>query len=76
LIAARSAAGNRRSGGAGRKGVLGEGNSRPALAFAAAIFRFSQDKKHDILFTIFDFWYNIVIEEKNITHTLILLPRY
>jgi len=28
----------RRSGGAGRKGVLGGGNSRPALAFAAAIF--------------------------------------
>jgi hypothetical protein len=28
-----------RSGGAGRKGVEGEGNSRAALAFAAAEFR-------------------------------------
>ena len=31
-----------RSGGAGRKGVEGERNSRPALAFAAAEFRASE----------------------------------
>ena len=41
MIAALRAAETKpeRSGGAGRKGGVGEMNSRPALAFAAAKFR-------------------------------------
>jgi len=44
MIAALRAAETKteRSGGAGRKGVLGERNSRPALAFATAEFRASE----------------------------------
>jgi len=43
MIAARSAAETKteRSGGTGRKGGVGEMNSRPALASAAAEFRIS-----------------------------------
>jgi len=42
MIAALRAAETERSGGAGRKGGVGEMNSRPALAFAAAEFRASK----------------------------------
>jgi hypothetical protein len=47
MIAALRAAETKteRSGGAGRKGGVGEMNSRPALAFAAAEFRFSLREK-------------------------------
>jgi|GEM_PF-3133296 len=47
MIAALRAAETKteRSGGAGRKGGWGEMNARPALAFAAAEFRFSLREK-------------------------------
>jgi hypothetical protein len=47
MIAALRAAETKteRSGGAGRKGGWGEMNARPALAFAAAKFRFLLRKK-------------------------------
>jgi hypothetical protein len=54
LIAARSAAESQRSGGAERKGVLGEGNSRPALASAAAIFSASFAGASPFVFNLSD----------------------
>ena len=52
MIAALRAAETKteRSGGAGRKGGVGEMNSRPALAFAAAEFRASETGAPPILY--------------------------